>query len=67
MERFKKFKTMIFPREVLVGHNTTEQIKGMCRRITRSKNALIVVDKNTKKISGDKIAKILTGLDKKII
>ncbi len=61
MDRFKKFKTMVFPREVLVGHNTTEQIKGMCRRITRSKNALIVVDKNTKKISGDKIAKILSG------
>jgi len=61
MDRFKKFKTMVFPREVLVGHNTTEQIKGMCRRITRSKNALIVVDKNTKRISGDKIAKILSG------
>ena len=61
MEQFKKYKTMVFPREVIVGHNTTDQIKGMCRRITRSKNALIVVDKNTKKISGDKIAKILSG------
>ena len=61
MDRFKKFKTMVFPREVIVGHNTTDQIKGMCRRITRSKNALIVVDKNTKKISGDKIAKMLSG------
>jgi len=61
MDRFKKYKTMVFPREVIVGHNTTEQIKGMCRRITRSKNALIVVDKNTKKISGDRIAKILSG------
>jgi glycerol-1-phosphate dehydrogenase [NAD(P)+] len=61
MEQFKKFKTMVFPREVIVGHNTTDQIKGMCRRITRSKNALIVVDKNTKKISGDKIAKMLSG------
>lgn len=61
MEQFRKYKTMVFPREVIVGHNTTDQIKGMCRRITRSKNALIVVDKNTKKISGDKIAKILSG------
>ena len=61
MERFTKYKTMVFPREVIVGHNTTDQIKGMCRRITRSKNALIVVDKNTKKISGDRIAKILSG------
>ena len=61
MEQFKKYKTMVFPREVIVGHNTTDQIKGMCRRITRSNNALIVVDKNTKKISGDKISKILSG------
>jgi len=61
MEQFKKFKTMVFPREVIVGHNTTEQIKDMCRRITNSKNALIVVDKNTKKISGDRIDKILSG------
>ncbi len=61
MEQFRKYKTMVFPREVIVGHNTTDQIKGMCQRITRSKNALIVVDKNTKKISGDKIAKILSG------
>ena len=61
MERFTKYKTMVFPREVIVGHNTTDQIKGMCRRITTSKNVLIVVDKNTKKISGDKIGKILSG------
>jgi glycerol-1-phosphate dehydrogenase [NAD(P)+] len=61
MERFRKYKTMVFPREVIVGHNTTDQIKGMCKRITRSKNALIVVDKKTKKISGDKIEKILSG------
>jgi len=61
MEQFKKYKTMIFPREVIVGHNTTEHIKGMCRRITNSKKAIIVVDKTTKKISGDKIAKILSG------
>ncbi|MFW6120441.1 MAG: NAD(P)-dependent glycerol-1-phosphate dehydrogenase [Petrotogales bacterium] len=52
---------MVFPREVIVGHKTTDQIKEMCRRITGSKNALIVVDRNTKKISGDRIAKILSG------
>ncbi|MCK4415940.1 MAG: iron-containing alcohol dehydrogenase, partial [Thermoplasmatales archaeon] len=61
MERFTKYKTMVFPREVIVGHNTTDQIKGLCRRITGSKNVLIVADKNTKKISGDRIAKILSG------
>ena len=61
MEQFKKYKTMVFPREVIVGHNTTDQIKGICGRITRGKNALIVADKNTKRISGDKISKILSG------
>ena len=61
MERFTKYKTMVFPREVIVGHNTTDQIKGMLSRITQSKNILVVADKNTKKISGDRIAKILAG------
>ena len=61
MEQFTKFKTMRFPREIIVGHNTTDQIKSMCRSITKSKNVVIVSDKNTKKISGDRIAKILSG------
>jgi len=61
MERFTKYKTMVFPREVIVGHNTTDQIKGLCNRLTISTNVLIVVDKTTKKISGDRIAKILSG------
>jgi glycerol-1-phosphate dehydrogenase [NAD(P)+] len=61
MEQFKKYKTMVFPREVIVGHNTTDQIKDMCRRITQRKKVLLVVDKNTKKISGDHIGKILSG------
>ena len=61
MERFTKFKTMIFPREVIVGHNTTDQIKGICNHLSPSNNILMVCDKNTKKISGDRIEKILSG------
>ncbi len=61
MERFTKYKIMVFPREVIVGHKTTDQIKDLCRRITGDKRILIVADKNTKKISGDRIAKILSG------
>lgn len=61
MERFTKFKTMIFPREVIVGHNTTDQIKGICNHLSPSNNILLVCDKNTKKISGDRIEKILSG------
>lgn len=61
MERFTKFKTMVFPREVIVGHRTTDQIKDMLPRITDAKKLLIVADKNTQKISGDRIHKILSG------
>lgn len=61
MERFNKLKSMIFPREVLVGHNTTDQIKGMCSRLLIGNKVLLVSDRNTRKISGDRIHKILAG------
>lgn len=59
MERFTKSKTMIFPREIIVGHKTTLQISELCERIARGNSALIVADKITKKLSGDEISKIL--------
>ena len=61
MERFTKYKAMVFPRDVIVGHNTTDQIKGMCSRLFTNKKTLIVVDKTTKRISGDRISMILQG------
>jgi glycerol-1-phosphate dehydrogenase [NAD(P)+] len=61
MERFTKYKTMIFPREVIVGHNTIDEIKGLCNRITIGKKTLIVVDKNTRKIAGNRVAKLLSS------
>ena len=51
---------MVFPREIIVGHNTTAQVAEVCDRIGRGKSVLIVDDKKTKKLSGDEIAKILT-------
>jgi len=59
MERFTKSKTMVFPREIIVGHNTTQQIAELCNRIGRGNSVLIVADKKTKKLSGDEIHKIL--------
>lgn len=59
MMRFKKSKTMIFPREIIVGHKTTEQIGELCNRVSRGNSALIVADKKTKKLSGEQIRKIL--------
>jgi glycerol-1-phosphate dehydrogenase [NAD(P)+] len=61
MDRFTKLKSMIFPREVIVGHNTTDQIKGICSHLAPSNNIMLVCDKNTKKISGDRIERILSG------
>ena len=59
MEHFKKSKTMVFPREIIIGHNTTTQIADLCNRIGRGNSVLIVADKKTKKLSGDEISKIL--------
>ncbi len=59
MERFTKSKTMVFPREIIVGHNTTSQIAELSGRISTGKSVLIVADKKTRKLSGDEIKKIL--------
>ncbi len=59
MEHFKKSKTMVFPREIIIGHNTTSQIADLCDRIGRGNSVLIVQDKKTKKLSGEEIGKIL--------
>jgi len=60
MERFTKYKTMIFPREIIVGHKTTPQVADLCGRISNGTSALVVCDKNTKKLSGNDISKTLS-------
>jgi len=60
MERFTKSKTMVFPREIIVGHNATQQIAELCDRIGSDENVVIVADKKTKKLSGEEIKKILS-------
>ena len=66
MERFTKSKTMVFPREIIVGHNTTDQIAELCDRIGRGDHVLIVADKKTMKLSGDDIEKILSKAKYKV-
>jgi len=66
MERFIKSKTMVFPREIIVGHNSTSQIAELCNRISRGDSVLIVDDKKTKKLSGDEISKILKKANYKV-
>lgn len=60
MVRFTKSKTMIFPREIIVGHKVTSQIAELCNRISSGTSALIVADKKTRKLLGNEIKKILT-------
>ena len=67
MERFTKSKTMVFPREIIVGHKVTSQIDALCNRISRGDSALIVADKKTKKLLGDEIHKILSKANYKVI
>jgi glycerol-1-phosphate dehydrogenase [NAD(P)+] len=59
MERFTKSKTMVFPREIIVGHNTRYQIAELCDRIGRGNSIIIVADKKTRKLSGEDIEKTL--------
>ena len=58
MSQLKKIKEMIFPRDVLVGHNASEQIAELCDRIVHG-NALVVEDKITRKILGNKVTRLL--------
>ena len=63
MRRFTKSKMMVFPREIIVGHKTISQVAELCGRISRGNNALVVYDKKTKRIAGNKIVKILKKND----
>lgn len=66
MQRFIKSKTMIFPREIIIGHNTTNQIAELCDRIGRRNNVLIVTGKKAMKLSGENIEKILSKAKYKV-
>lgn len=61
MQRFTKSKTMVFPREIIVGHNTTEQVAKLCDRIDMGRKVLVVAGKKTMKISGIRVKNILAG------
>lgn len=62
MGRFQKFKKMVVPRDIIVGHNAIEHLTDLCNRLVEG-NALVVADKNTKKILGNRVAKLLRQED----
>ena len=60
MERFLKLKEMVFPRDIIVGHNAIEKIPDLCERLFEGK-ALVVEGKKTRKIAGEKVKNLLKG------
>lgn len=58
MTKFLKIKEMIFPRDIIVGHEALERLPDLCERLLEGK-ALIVEGKKTKKIAGDRVKKLL--------
>lgn len=60
MVKFLKIKEMIFPRDIVVGHDALEKLPDLCDKLLEGK-ALIVEGKKTKKIAGDKVKRLLQG------
>jgi glycerol-1-phosphate dehydrogenase [NAD(P)+] len=58
-EEFDKSKTMIFPREVAIGHEVLEKTAELCDRLPVGNRPLVIYDPITKKIAGDKAIGIL--------
>jgi glycerol-1-phosphate dehydrogenase [NAD(P)+] len=55
----EKSKSMELPRRVTVGHGVLGNIGVICRSLHLRGPAVIVVDKNTKRIAGNKLKKVL--------
>jgi len=59
MDEFAKAKTMVFPRQVLVGHGVLEELGAMCRELELDGPALVVTGPHTRAIAGDDAVRIL--------
>ena len=59
MEQFTKSKTMIFPREVRVGHGVVDELADVVRAISPAERALVVTGGRTRRIAGDRAIEVL--------
>lgn len=66
MEKFQKAKSMIFPRQVLVGHNVIERAGELCRDLELDGSCLIVTGRTTNQIAGQLVKGILEKEDYKV-
>jgi glycerol-1-phosphate dehydrogenase [NAD(P)+] len=56
MEKFKKAKAMVFPRQVLAGHNVLPKISEMCRELLVGGTSIIVTGKITGPIAAKEVS-----------
>ncbi len=56
-----KSKSMELPRQVTIGHDVLENINEICRSLHFEGPVIIVVDKNTKTIAGDRVENLLNS------
>jgi len=57
----EKSKSMELPRHVTIGHSVIENIGEICRSLQLKGSAVLVVDKTTKRIAGDRVEKVLVS------
>jgi len=61
MESTARLKHMVFPRHVLVGKDAIDQVGTVVQDLELGPIGVVVVDANTKKLVGDRVAKALKG------
>ncbi|MDI6856309.1 MAG: NAD(P)-dependent glycerol-1-phosphate dehydrogenase [Candidatus Thermoplasmatota archaeon] len=56
---FSKAKSMVFPRQVLVGHKVIEDIGTVCKNLELKNSCLVITGSNSRKIAGEVVKEIL--------
>ena len=59
MEPFTKSKTMVFPRDVRVGHGVLEELGEVLRTLDVAESALVVTGRRTRRLAGDQALAVL--------
>ncbi len=68
-EPFTKSKSMVFPRNVLVGHDVIEDVGDLCHDIDLQGPATVVTGPRTRKVAGDRVEAVLAdaGYDVRVV
>ena len=59
MDSFTKSKTMVFPRDVRVGHGVLEELGDVLRALDVAERALVVTGGRTRRLAGDRAVGVL--------